>query len=752
MQTLKQTLNKKLFIGILAVISLVVFGIVMSIPPARHSLAATIPTPVASFQTSLSTGISASDTSMTLVSLTTIDGTTLVNGQTYGFTIDEGTASQEFVIGTANTSNNTITGLTRGVSGVTGLTNIAALQKTHRRGASVKITDAPVILVLARILNGDETVPNRLRYATSSIAFSNDADIITKKYADDLAISGSPAASTSAPGISSKASTAQINADTGSSGGYELFVGPDALAASKYGLQLPSADQKAALAGTAGTPSTSNRYVTNDDTTATSTPGLLVRANGSGKIDIDFIDQNSLGLSASSTADLDINDNDALYPTGNDIASRYAPTGFITNASTTGPSTNVNNFVFRIDNDRVISFTGGDQSTASDLHAQVGTIASSETSITWGSEADLMDSSATSLYFDVAQVSSSRYVVIWQETGNDIKARIVDVSGTTITPRTSVTLGTWGLSADVSVVTLDATRVLVQYTDNSPTDKFVEVVSISGSSLVSNTRVLLDADGGNSSRSDLVLLDTDKVLAVYSNTTGTTVESKIVTISSTTPTVNASTQLEAALVYRSIKLTKIDTGRALLSYVDSSENERAVVLSVSGTTITEGTSISLAVSGTTGNEAYIDAYQISETIALVGFAGTSANAQFLVQIDGTTLSSVASYTALPAPATDPGIGFAKIRPFKYVVLTAGSGARIITLNQPTGKFFGVAKADIADGASGEVSYRYGMHTGMSGLTAGTIYYIDDNGTASTNTSSVSQEFGVAINSTTILLK
>src|SRR3989304_2253709 len=68
-----------------------------------ETLGLAIPSVVAVFETSLASSLSAAGTSMTLVSGTTKDGTTLSGS--YGFVIDEGTASEEFVTATCtNTS------------------------------------------------------------------------------------------------------------------------------------------------------------------------------------------------------------------------------------------------------------------------------------------------------------------------------------------------------------------------------------------------------------------------------------------------------------------------------------------------------------------------------------------------------------------------------------------------------------------------------------------------------------------------
>lgn len=147
----------------------------------NQNLGAAIPTVVSLFNTSLASSIGANDTTMSLVSGLTKDGTTLASS-TYGLTIDEGTASEEFVI--ANCTNTSCTQMQRGISSVDGYTSISALKKVHRRGASVKITDAPTLVTIARILNGVDTFPNKLSYnATKTI--SSLADIVDANYVQE---------------------------------------------------------------------------------------------------------------------------------------------------------------------------------------------------------------------------------------------------------------------------------------------------------------------------------------------------------------------------------------------------------------------------------------------------------------------------------------------------------------------------------------------------------------------------------------
>lgn len=166
----------------------------------EQKLGVSLPNLVAVFQTSLATKITATaTTTMTLVSGTTADGTTLSGD--YAFIIDEGSSNQEFVLATC--ANTACTNLTRGVSVIDGKTSVAALKKAHGRGATVKITNYPQLTLLTNIFKGTETVPAVMSYdsAISTTSFSNSKMLASKEYVDSVAIAGSPDSTTSAKGI-----------------------------------------------------------------------------------------------------------------------------------------------------------------------------------------------------------------------------------------------------------------------------------------------------------------------------------------------------------------------------------------------------------------------------------------------------------------------------------------------------------------------------------------------------------------------
>lgn len=172
-----------------------------------------VPDVIALFETTLASRITSSAITMTLTSATDKDGNTLASS-TYAFIIDEGTSKEEFVI--ADCTGTACTNMTRGLSVLTGTTTVSALQKAHGRGASVKITDEPILLILNRLAQGIDTYPNLLAYVsgTNCSAGSDGGTICEKTYIDNVAVQGSPTSTEAVAGITRLATQVQMALST----------------------------------------------------------------------------------------------------------------------------------------------------------------------------------------------------------------------------------------------------------------------------------------------------------------------------------------------------------------------------------------------------------------------------------------------------------------------------------------------------------------------------------------------------------
>lgn len=181
----------------------------------ENKLGAAITVSVARFETSLAAALSATATSTTLVSGTDAAGNALAGY--IGFTINEGATNEETIACTA--AGTALSNCIRGISPTDGDLEVTALKKTHRRGESVKITDHPLVTIIARILNGDETIPNALKYnSTSTAAFTDGSYVVNKQYVDNTAFNGAPDASTVTKGLGEIATCAELASSTATGG------------------------------------------------------------------------------------------------------------------------------------------------------------------------------------------------------------------------------------------------------------------------------------------------------------------------------------------------------------------------------------------------------------------------------------------------------------------------------------------------------------------------------------------------------
>lgn len=199
-----------------------------------------VPKTIAFFETTLAASLNDTATAFTLTAATDKDGTVLAD-DTYSFVIDEGSSNEEIVI--CRCIGTTVTEALRGVSVATGNTEVTALKKTHRRGASVKMTTAPIVPIIANIMRGEDELD-----FTPTLGGS----IVTKDYADGIAAAGAPDAGTGTKGIA-KLSVAAASPTN------PIVVGDN-------DPRVPTTDEKAGMAGGGvfGTPSTSNKFITED--------------------------------------------------------------------------------------------------------------------------------------------------------------------------------------------------------------------------------------------------------------------------------------------------------------------------------------------------------------------------------------------------------------------------------------------------------------------------------------------------------
>lgn len=236
-------------------------------------------------------GITSVSTSITLIDFTDIYGNSLTMADfgTIGhLVLEPKTTKTEIISFTGVTVNgdgtSTLTGVTRGLKAKAPY-DAGGFGDSHSGGSIAIISNPPQLYDKISNKANDEVVagvwtftePNVPRLdATHAYVAGEELLFATKEYADNLSFAGAPDGTTTSKGIFEEATLAEIDAGTAAgSTAARLAVNPSSLALSIYATRLPTANEKAALVGTSGTPvSGANKLVDNADTTGT---GSVIR-------------------------------------------------------------------------------------------------------------------------------------------------------------------------------------------------------------------------------------------------------------------------------------------------------------------------------------------------------------------------------------------------------------------------------------------------------------------------------------------
>lgn len=213
---------------------------------------------IADFSTVLVNKVAIGATSATLESATDKDGVALPAG-TYSFTIDrKNSAKEHFTAVLSGTSLTSIKTVARG----TGL-GTSGFLRAHRKGAEIIISDFAAIKRIGNVLDGttdlDASTPLKYDGVVTNTPGSN--EMITVVNAEALANQGAATASTTTKGIV-KISTAPVDSNN------PIAVGDNDTRVPTVNTSSLTAGMVAALAGTSGTPASTNKYVTDNDTSS----------------------------------------------------------------------------------------------------------------------------------------------------------------------------------------------------------------------------------------------------------------------------------------------------------------------------------------------------------------------------------------------------------------------------------------------------------------------------------------------------
>lgn len=199
----------------------------------------------------------------------------------YG-TIAPKTSSSEFISFTGITANadgtSTLTGVTRGLNKTYPYTSSSTFKLPHSGQSVFILSDAPQVFDKYAALDNDQTLGGINTFTQSPLVPTGGTGTQAANATDIAnAITGASGTATNLVAGTTKLSVAAVSA-------------PNPIAAGDNDPRIPTQNENDALVGQSGTaPSSSNKFEDDADTSATSSAGKLVRANGSGKIDSGFV-------------------------------------------------------------------------------------------------------------------------------------------------------------------------------------------------------------------------------------------------------------------------------------------------------------------------------------------------------------------------------------------------------------------------------------------------------------------------------
>ena len=204
--------------------------------------------------------------------------------------------------------------------------------------------------------------------------------------------------------------------------------------------------------------------------------------------------------------------------------------------------------------------------------------------LTFGSR-DTFNSAAITIN-DVVEIGENKIIIGYNE-GGTAKVICGTISGTTITWGTAVTIDTSNNFIAVCKVATD--KFAVHYNRSSTTPK-TKICTVSTRTITAGSEYTVGANVSSGTLSCAYLAD-NKVVYTYGGTSTTSQGTRVATISGTTPTLGTEIYIENGYICRKVDVCKIDTDKFAICFNYNNSNGRVSAYTVSGTTITKGSSV-----------------------------------------------------------------------------------------------------------------------------------------------------------------
>ncbi len=294
----------------------------------------------------------------------------------------------------------------------------------------------------------------------------------------------------------------------------------------------------------------------------------------------------------------------------------------------------------------------------------------SDTTITCGTPTYLISGGTTNYYISATMLTSTSVLIAFRDDGDSSKGKavIATISDTTITCGTPTYLISGGTNnTNISATMLTSTSALIAFRDDGDSKGKAVIATVSGTTITCGTPTYLISGGTNNPYiSATRLTDTSALIAFRDDGDSNKGKAVIATVSGTTITCGTPTYLISGGTNNPyISATRLTDTSALIAFYDAGDSGKAVIATVSGTTITCGTPTYLISGGT--NNIYISATRLTDTSALIAFqdAGDSNKGKAVIakQLEYTYMLPAISNSAVTSGNSGT---FTICRPFSKV--------------------------------------------------------------------------------------
>jgi hypothetical protein len=357
--------------------------------------------------------------------------------------------------------------------------------------------------------------------------------------------------------------------------------------------------------------------------------------------------------------------------------------------------------------------------------AVVGSI--SGTTITWGTP--VVFESASTNEMDIAFDSGNGKVVICYEDGGNSShgtAIVGTVSGTSISFGSATVFESAEVRVPVITYDANAGKVVIAYNDDGNSNYGTAIVgTVSGTSISFGSAVVFNS--ANTSNLGMAYdANAQKIVIGYQD--GSSGNALVGTVSGTSISFGSEATFESGTAADVSAVYDPDSQKVILSYVDEGDSNKgkAIVGTVSGTSISFGTETTFADHGTSMTENNCIAYDTTQDKAVIAYkdASSSELKTIIGTVSGTSISFGSAQVVYSGGAND-------------ITLVYDSNADSVVY------MYKDAANDYGTGKAGQLSQE---------LTPGQTYFVQGDGTLALTADSPSVTAGTAVASNKLIVK